>query len=31
MHSYCDHNFADFVFDGFANVVAQFVAVLNYP
>ena len=31
MRSYCDHNFADFVFDGFANVVAQLVAVLNYP
>lgn len=31
MRSYHDHKFADFVFDGFANVVAQFVAVLNYP
>lgn len=31
MHSYCDHNFADFVFNGFANVVAKLVAVLNYP
>lgn len=31
MHSYCDYNFADFVFDGFANVVAKLVAVLNYP
>lgn len=31
MHSYHNHNFADFVFNGFANVVAKLVAVLNYP
>lgn len=31
MRSYHDHNFADFVFDSFVNVVAKLVAVLNYP
>ena len=31
MHSRYGHNFADFVFNGFANVVAQLVAILNYP
>lgn len=31
MHSGYDHNFADFVFNGFANVVAKLIAVLNYP
>ena len=31
MHSRYSHNFADFVFNGFVNVVAQLVSVLNYP